>query len=358
MLDSLHIKNYRAFRELKIDRLGRVNLFIGKNSTGKSCLLEAMQLYTGEADLEIVHRITQSRCEYIDTKGNPSGIKYLFNGYSDTLPIMKAIEIGPAEGSRTLNLKIAPYERREIGDGNSILVPAESEVDADSLYFEMSLGDKKRKLFKVNDEDGFAKALSLSRSRNIKSKCTFALVPSSSMEDDNVSRLWDNISATNDEELIIECLRMIEDGIRRVTFIGDRDDRKRLPVVLFHNSQERIPLKNLGDGTTRLFHIVLALVNAKGGPLLVDEFENGLHWAIHLKIWRSVFQLAKDLNVQVFATTHSLDCVKAFHKAWAENEMEDGACYRLQRDEQGEIIPFELPRNMLGAAIENDVEMR
>lgn len=42
MLDSLHIKNFRCFEDLTIEPLGRINLIVGKNNTGKSTLLEAM----------------------------------------------------------------------------------------------------------------------------------------------------------------------------------------------------------------------------------------------------------------------------------------------------------------------------
>ncbi|HNM44594.1 AAA family ATPase, partial [Plasticicumulans sp.] len=36
MLDSLTIRNFRLFEDLTIERLGRVNLIVGKNNSGKS----------------------------------------------------------------------------------------------------------------------------------------------------------------------------------------------------------------------------------------------------------------------------------------------------------------------------------
>ncbi len=61
--------------------------------------------------------------------------------------------------------------------------------------------------------------------------------------------------------------------------------------------------------------MTLALVNSSNGFLLIDEFENGLHYSVLHKVWKLIFRLAKDLNVQVFATTHSHDCVTAFQAA-------------------------------------------
>jgi len=53
---------------------------------------------------------------------------------------------------------------------------------------------------------------------------------------------------------------------------------------------------------THLFHLIFALVNAKDGFLLIDEFENGLHYTVQPKVWELIFKLAKALNVQVFAS--------------------------------------------------------
>jgi hypothetical protein len=47
MIDSLHIAGFKLFRDLTLPKLGRMNLFVGENNTGKSCLLEAIGLYTG-----------------------------------------------------------------------------------------------------------------------------------------------------------------------------------------------------------------------------------------------------------------------------------------------------------------------
>ena len=49
ILNSLEIRNFRAFRDLKIEHLGRVNLLVGKNNVGKTSLLEVIQLYASRA---------------------------------------------------------------------------------------------------------------------------------------------------------------------------------------------------------------------------------------------------------------------------------------------------------------------
>ena len=80
----------------------------------------------------------------------------------------------------------------------------------------------------------------------------------------------------------------------------------------------------------RLFGIILSLVNVSDGILLIDGFEKGMHHTVQLEAWNMVFRLARKLNVQVLATTHSFDCVGAFAQAAAAMEM-DGLMVRVDR---------------------------
>src|SRR6266404_3767971 len=47
MIESIHISGFKLFRDTTLPKLGRLNLFVGENNTGKSCLLEAIGLYAG-----------------------------------------------------------------------------------------------------------------------------------------------------------------------------------------------------------------------------------------------------------------------------------------------------------------------
>lgn len=69
-----------------------------------------------------------------------------------------------------------------------------------------------------------------------------------------------------------------------------------------------------------------------------------------------IFELAKKLDVQVFATTHSRDCVAGFHEAWEEHGA-DGAFLRLMREENRKPVE-EYSLEQLRKSIEIDVEVR
>src|SRR5207248_2098407 len=107
----------------------------------------------------------------------------------------------------------------------------------------------------------------------------------------------------------------------------------------------------------RLFGIMLALVNAREGILLVDEFENGLHYSVQPEVWRHLFEVASRLNVQVFATAHSWDCIEAFQKAAQENEKEEGVLVRLQ-EKKGVIRDTVFDERELEVITQQQLEVR
>ena len=87
----------------------------------------------------------------------------------------------------------------------------------------------------------------------------------------------------------------------------------------------------------RALGISLALVNVKDGILLIDEFENGLYYSVQPELWQFIFRVARRLNVQVFATTHSWDCIEAFQKAASTDKQAEGFLIRLE-SKLGDIV--------------------
>lgn len=137
---------------------------------------------------------------------------------------------------------------------------------------------------------------------------------------------------------------------------GDDRSRGRTAIAKSTAFENPVPLRTFGDGANRLFGIVLSLCNARNGILLVDEIENGLHYSAQKEIWRTIFKLAQKLNVQIFATSHSWDCVQAFQVAATESP-DEGMLLRLSR--RGErIIPTTFNESELEIATSEQIEVR
>lgn len=105
--------------------------------------------------------------------------------------------------------------------------------------------------------------------------------------------------------------------------------------------------------------LALALANAKGKMLLIDEFEAGLHHSIQEKMWELVFEYAKQWDIQVFATTHSEDTLRAFYYVASRPANKEEAFFlRLQFSREGKIEAIPYPTDRLESAMELNFEIR
>jgi len=105
-----------------------------------------------------------------------------------------------------------------------------------------------------------------------------------------------------------------------------------------------------------LFGIALSLVSAQDGLLLIDEFENGLHHTVQRDVWRVIFKLARQLDIQVMATSHSWDAIEAFQEAASESPEEGVLIRLLHKDAQ--ILPTIFREDELAIVTRERIEVR
>jgi predicted ATP-dependent endonuclease of OLD family len=82
-----------------------------------------------------------------------------------------------------------------------------------------------------------------------------------------------------------------------------------------------------------------------------------MHRVTLAQMWPFLFTLATRLDVQVFATTHSWDCIASFAAAAKESDGDDGALIRLERRD-GKIIAVSYDEETLSEATEDGIEVR
>jgi len=118
-----------------------------------------------------------------------------------------------------------------------------------------------------------------------------------------------------------------------------------------------IPLPLLGEGVARLASLILAIANAENGVVLVDEIENGVHYSIMGRVWEAIKEAVRRFNVQLFATTHSRECIEAAHAAFSKDEKYDFRFHRLERVRDS-IKVKSYDQEALSAAIQVGLEVR
>lgn len=340
-IPELSIKGFRGINDLTIPRLGRVTLLAGKNNSGKTSILEGIRLLAESAAPEAISEILQRREENSGGVSNnevlPGSesflVSALFSGFPHLTETTEPIVISSSAVSRKVQMHVEWFLESADENDNTQLVPAEDfGEEYGSIPALVVETDKARRVNPIDRVDMYASRRRLSY-RNDSRRTTSRFVSSSSTErTELMGPLWDNISLTDGEQYVVEALQIIDPQISDVSMIGEQTaQRSRTAVVRSANFLRRVPLRSFGDGMNRLFGIILSLVNTSGGILLIDEFENGMHYTVQVDAWRMIFRLAEKLNVQVIATTHSWDCIVGFSQAATEAEEVEGVLYRIDR---------------------------
>ena len=318
MLTSFHIQNYRLFKDLNIPKLSQVNLIAGKNNSGKTALLEALRIWASGNDddlISVINNIIFQRGDFIHGSDKQTYTSLFFN----------------LQTEETISFNEEYY------------------ILYERLVKEMS-NSKRRFLFRTFGEHRIE--LSANSTFDIAyDKCIY--IPFA-IENISSTKLWEKISFTTREDDVVRILQIIEPRIIKV-----RIDNGKAKVLLKGDNQP-IPLKNLGDGANRMLTIALGLVNAKDNLLLIDEFEIGLHYSVLDQLWDIIFHFAKEFNVQVVATTHSIDTIKSFYRICDKKELKDmGSFIRLGRSRiANEIVSDDYSMTDLELFLDSQLELR
>lgn len=331
MLNSLEIRNYRNLRHLTIEKLGRVNLLVGKNNTGKTSVLEAVYLWVNNGRFDVIYEVLEGRGGTTESTAeeryshNKSTIASMFSDrkmapvkdYTIYIEanddgILSSLSLGFQGGysGSTEHLQLLAFSIKHTNLDRALLIPLHQTIDPKDLDY-------------------------LPQDWPISTKNQFII--SSEINRVLAGKLYDEIATTDWEEEVINALKIIDRSIIKFAFRADSVSGKRYPVVRLEGSTSPVPLRSMGDGINRILTIILAMVNCENGYLFIDEFENGLHYSVQEKLWEIIFYLAERLNIQVFATTHSNDTIKAFGEvANSKPDYKDAQLIQL-RNVKGDI---------------------
>lgn len=396
-LDSLQIRNFRILEDFLVPSLGRVNLIVGGNNSGKSSVLEAIRILAARGNPRTLLSILTDHNEtaFVAAEESPVDEDAVANAFRYLFPERRfpdrddfAIELGSRDSDilkiEHLLYRMETVETKGLGGDLSeqrhkrIVVRKDDLTrSAWDLLSEQTLRitygvnpDYSRSTFIDFDSGGLRLGRHPFWDAGMVSGIPCSLVPTGFMPQDELSDLWDRVSTTSFEDRVLEAMRLIDDRLRRLTFIKAGMRRRsltaipiesRIPVVTLEGSDERIPLNSMGDGMLRVLQLVLAILPAQGGFLLIDEFENGLYHGVQEEVWKLVFQLATELNIQVFATTHSEDCIKSFARA-AKNHPEEGMLFKMSRSratkDEGKVIATLYTEDQLILATDTEMEVR
>ena len=363
-LDSLSITGFRGIDQLRIPRLGRVALLAGRNSIGKTTVLEALRLYAARGGSGILREMLSLREELTSLRNEEEkplyapAIERLFhqNGGS-----CGPIVIGPI-GDGEPSLRIGSVD--DLSD-----VPDElmSRIATEDVKVLRVVFDRTIKFYPwpgvfARQSGVWASTMRTGDRDEARIRCE-SLGPGL-LDGSRLARLWDKVALTDAEVLALDALRLVfGDRVERAAVIGEDVPAARgcgshrRVVVKLGNHNHPVPLRSLGDGATRMFGVALALANCRDGILLIDEAENGIHYSLQSEFWNMVLRTAEAHKTQVVATTHSRDCINGFAAAALGCPNVSGNLIRIDRH-NGKLHAVEYSMDELETAAEQNIEVR
>jgi hypothetical protein len=315
MIEKLQIQNFRGFSELTLEGLKRVNLVVGRNNSGKTSLLQA-----------------------ISSVSTPELIEDVWNAEVESGWIIQRGES---------NARIACWQtggKKPCGD---LFLSSDSNPEEFEFYLEgLGIPTLKNAAWQVADTLCFIHS---------NSGLTYEYLPSATAHTlDHVGLFSFALLRRGAEEKIEQVLAEVDPRIKKVRLIKGGTQYK---VVLDMGLDELMPLSQAGQGVTNILTIVSLIIGKSPDVCIIDEIENGIHYSALPTFWKGIAAIVENTNTQIFATTHSWECIEAAHEAFSEAPEYDFSIiqlFRVEKRPQGRVLNHE----DIEAAIKGEIELR
>jgi len=293
LVDSVHFSNYRNFTDFKLQDLKRVNLIVGDSNVGKTGLLEGL----------------------VTLWGSVQQFKALPNTFR-----MSFVQGQDATTTRE-NYWNWFYPQRN----TSMSMVFESE-ESGKIKHQVSLNSAFQRAYAKGNPNPLA-----------LSPYEINIMPVGIGDYQLQTDLFNKLAhKRNGEEQLISSLKVIEPRLKSLKYL-------KVPpstIAMLYadiDLEYKIPTTQFGHGFTRSMEMLSNLILSGSDIMIADEIENGIHYSALGSVWKAVIDYAAKNDVQIFATTHSRECIAAAHEAMQEQENYELNVIRLQ-NRKGEVV--------------------
>ena len=322
-LTYFKIENFKKFESLEVNDIGQFNLIVGDNNVGKTCLLEALLF-------------------------DENNLKWASNLHQTLY--LRGINFGPKHYNlKDIEFPKISYFNYVLKDFNKRLkVTFKTKLKSDSLSIEYQTSKQLKK-------EDYKKRIDNYDFQNLEHWLKFyrnddfnelQFLYRDNLED-SLELYWPfinfNLSYSNDLEDFIRTLekKRIEDdqkisdlsfnhkielinilnkifNIKIVDYSRKSFGDNGMISIATEENTNYIPITQFGDGFNKIFRYIVEIMYVKeigGDKLMIDEIDTGIHHSKLKDFWVNIFKVCKELDVQLFATTHSKECSEEFVKA-------------------------------------------
>ena len=297
-IKNIEIKNFKCFEDFKAEGFGRVNLIGGKNNVGKTAFMEACYLGGNMPEEDFFYEEDE--------------IEKLKKAYT-----------------------ILEFHR----DSSNFLL---SNIEIDYKFTQS-------KLLINGILKSFENAFTLDESFKIELTRNISFISILDIINEQIINAIDEIKLLNKEDEFNHLLKEI--------FKIDKIDVIRNKVMV-KDGVYYLFLSEYGDGIKHFLTIVLSLYLNENKIIYLDEIENGIHYTNYDRLWEIILTISKEQNVQVFATTHSKECIESYARVAQKLEDKEIGFIELGRNKNNELDAIVMDSEMFQRFVKLGNEVR
>lgn len=310
----IEIKDFKCFDDFKADGLAQVNLIGGKNNVGKTAFMEACFINSHAQDIK---------------------------SFTEALRAIKLMR-------ENLNILFdsSSYNKK-------------SFIEKSNCYFSKS--NINTAYFKIKEYEGVKKYLFEYQNKTIETKLNdfsfeldtienIGFIDNFGFSNDEIIRNYSFVQKKDEEQTLNTILNELDARIESFKVINDKPQCKTNGIYR--------ELTELGDGVRHIVSIVATLYASEKGYLFIDEIDNGIHYSMLDKVWKIILTLSKELNVQVFATTHSKECIESYGRVAKILEYKNINYMTLVKNKSNEVVAATYDYDLFLSTLDQDHEVR
>lgn len=328
MIEAVKIKNFRCFKDLSIGGLKRFNVIVGHSGSGKTALLEAIFL-TGAGTPQMYFNLRRWRGlgDIIRLTGSKLSFEALFRELffafdqqsTATLELLDS-----RSGRRTLSIHYRSQSDYSVSAKGGRI---DTHAVIDPLVFRWNSGSKQK---------GSEGVISINEGQ-LQFKGQADVYPiwliSPFAQDDSVQSFSD-ISKNGNAGAIITAFRALFPLVHDLSL--EISNGVANIYCTLEPFREKLPIGMLSSGMNKYLQIIVTIASNPNGVVLIDEIENGFYYEHMGPMLNSIFQFAEEQNVQLIATTHSYELLKALAEVVQGDREERFSLLRSERSQNGE----------------------
>lgn len=347
-LSSFRAVRYRSIHGLSLPSLSKANLITGANGVGKTALLEAMWLFVGRYNpgllwnanvqrspsptLDPISRLTDDKLELCGVEnGTDHKIGFTFeklegvssNGMTGAAVREDLKRLPPVVG------RIRTYlDNKFVNEGNEGMQLTPSGL----VLFQSPVPPEARP------------------------NCVIESARFQHETPTEYLQRYSSMIREGRKKELVTAINLLAEGIEDVEILTEDSGESYLSVTITDGKPR--PLYDFGGGAVRLIRLMLGFSAARGGILLSDELENGIHHSAQRDIWDKAREWMGQWNVQFVATTHSAEFIDTAVDAFADAPTDLSIHKLFHNHDTGQIEAATFTGEALAGARDLKLEVR